>query len=82
MLVEIENNLSQALLKLEQYRTTSFNLEKDIEENNKYLTGQVCTISECDFEFKKILADIQYKLRQIDIETKQLEIVKKRHDVR
>ncbi|XP_026805557.1 uncharacterized protein LOC113548720 [Rhopalosiphum maidis] len=40
VLVEVENNLSKSLLKLEQYRTTSSNLEHDIEENTKYLNDQ------------------------------------------
>ncbi|KAE9542832.1 hypothetical protein AGLY_002743 [Aphis glycines] len=80
LLVEVENNLSKALLKLEQCRTTSSNLEQDIEENTKYLNDQGFALTTLDSELKKIYSEIQNKTKQIDLENKQLEIVKKLHD--
>lgn len=81
MLVEVENNLTQALLKLEQYRTACSNLEKDIEENTKCMNSQGFTISIFDTELKKLHIDIQNKSRQIDLENKRLETLKKKSDV-
>lgn len=73
--------MSQILLKLEQFRTTSSNLENDLEENTKYLNNQGFTLSVLDSELKKLYTEMQNKLRQIDLENKQLETVKKRHNV-
>lgn len=81
MLAEVENKLTQSLLKLEQYRTTSSNLEKDIEENTKSMNDQGFALSEIDSELKKLLIDIQNKTRQIDLENKQLETLQKKCEV-
>lgn len=81
MLVEVENNLTQALLKLEQYRTASSNLEKDIKDNTKYMNSQGLALSIIDSELKKLSIDIQNKSRQIDLENKHLETLKKKSDV-
>ncbi|VVC28629.1 Hypothetical protein CINCED_3A025872 [Cinara cedri] len=78
VLVEAENNLSQVLLKLEQYRNTSFNLEKDIKENTKYLNDQGFVLSALDSELNKIYTEIKNKSRQIDLENKKLETMKKK----
>eukprot|EP00102_Acyrthosiphon_pisum_P020925 XP_016658135.1 PREDICTED: coiled-coil domain-containing protein 40 [Acyrthosiphon pisum] len=80
LLVGVENNLSKTLLKLEQCRTTSFNLEQDIVENTKYLNDQGFALSALDSELKKLYTEIQNKTKHIDLENKQLEIVKKLHD--
>lgn len=79
-MVGVENNLSKALLKLEQCRTTSFNLEQDIVENTKYLNNQGLALSALDSELKKMYAEIQNKTKHIDLENKQLEIAKKLHN--
>lgn len=81
MLVGIENNLTRALLKLEQYRSTSLNLEKEIEVNTKCMNDQVLALSIIDSELKKLHIDIQNKSKQIDLENKQLETLKKKSDV-
>lgn len=81
MLVEVENNLAQALFKLEQYRTTSTNLEKDIEENNKFMNNHELVLSAMNSELRKLLTDIQYKSRNIDKENKHLETLQKKCDV-
>lgn len=81
ILVEVENSLSLTLLKLEQCRTTSTNLENNLEENTKYLKNQGFIVSTLNFELKKLYTEIQNKSRQIDLENKQLETVKKRHNV-
>lgn len=81
MLVEVENNLTQALLKLEQYRTASSNLEKNIEDNTKCMNSQGFALSIIDSELKKLHIDIQNKSRQIDQENKHLETLKKKSDV-
>ncbi|XP_022161075.1 kinetochore protein SLK19-like [Myzus persicae] len=80
LLVEVENNLSKELLKLEQCRTTSFNLEQDIVENTKYLNDKGLVLSTLDSELKKLYTEIQNKTKHIDLENKQLEVVKKLHD--
>jgi len=72
--------LSHALLKLEQYRTTSSNLEKDIEVNTQHLNYQGLTLSMLNNELKKLYTDIQNKSRQIDLENKQLQTVKKKQE--
>lgn len=77
-MITTENNLAQALLKLEQYNTTSSNLQKDLEENNKYLNKQELTISILNSELNKLYIDIHIKSNQIDAENKQLDIAKKR----
>lgn len=69
------------MLKLEQYRTTSSNLEKDIEGNTKYLNDQGLNLSVLKSELKKLYTEIQNKSNQIDFENKKLENVKKRQNV-
>lgn len=80
-MVGVENNLSQALLKAEQYRSTISNMENAVRENIKYLDNQNIIISASNSELKKLYTEIQNKLKQIDSENKQLETLKKRHDV-
>lgn len=79
-MVGVENNLSHSLLKLEQYRTTISNIEKDVEENIKNLNNQGYALSALDFELKKLYTEIQNKSRQIDLENNQLETIKKRYE--
>lgn len=79
-MVGVENNLSQALLKLEQYRNTISNLEKDINENTKHLNDRGLTLSVLSVELKKLYIDIQNKSRQIDLENKKMETLKKKQD--
>lgn len=81
MLVEVENNLSQVLFKLEQYRETNSNLEKDIEENIKYINNQEFALSVMDSEQKKLQIDIQNTSKKIDLENKNLETLSKKCDV-
>ncbi|VVC24084.1 Hypothetical protein CINCED_3A023271 [Cinara cedri] len=76
LLVGIEKNLSEAILKLEQFRNTSYNLEKNIEENTKRLNEGEIALSALDSELKKIYTEIRNKTRQIDTESKQLETFK------
>lgn len=68
-------------MKLEQHRTTTFNLEKEIEQNTKHLNNQELTISTLDSELKKLYTDIKNKSKQNDLENKQLEAAKKRNEV-
>uniref|UniRef100_A0A2S2Q421 Coiled-coil domain-containing protein n=1 Tax=Sipha flava TaxID=143950 RepID=A0A2S2Q421_9HEMI len=82
ILVGFENNLSQSLLKLEQYRTTSSNLENDIEKNTTFLNDLGFALSTLDSELKKLYIDIQNKSKQIDLENKQMETIKKKQDAR
>lgn len=82
MLNGIENNLSQSLLKLEQYCMTSSNLEKDVEKDTKYLINQGAVIFELNSELKKLHTNIECRSRQIELETKKLETIKKKCDVR
>lgn len=81
MLVEVENNLSQILFKLEQYRETNSNLEKDIEENIKCINNQEFALTAMDSEQKKLKIDIKNTSKKIDLENKHLEILKKKCDV-
>lgn len=81
MLVGVENNLSQVLFKLEQYRETNSNLEKDIEENIKCINNQEFALSAMDSEQKKLHIDIQNTLKKIDLENKLLENLKKQSEV-
>lgn len=74
--------MSQLLLKLEQYCTTSSNLENDIQKNTKFLNDQGLTLSTLDSELKKLYIDIQNKSKQIDLENKQMENLKKKQDAR
>jgi hypothetical protein len=74
--------LSQSLLKLEQYRTTSSNLENDIEKNTTFLNDLGFALSTLDSELKKLYIDIQNKSKQIDLENKQMETIKKKQDAR
>lgn len=78
LLVSTENNLSRALLKLEQYNSTSSNLEKSIEENNNHLKEQQSVISKLNSELNTLYNEIQNKSNLIDSVDKQLVIVKKR----
>lgn len=80
MLVGFENNLSRSLLKLEQYRTTCSNLENDVEKNSTFLNDLGFDLSTLDSELKKLYADIQNKSKQIDLENKHIETLKKRQD--
>ncbi|XP_050520950.1 coiled-coil domain-containing protein 40-like [Daktulosphaira vitifoliae] len=80
MLIQTENNLSQTLLKAEQYRIVILNLERDIEENTKTMKEKSNLIFDLETELNKLLCDIQQKSRQIDIETKNLETVRKKQD--
>lgn len=77
----LENNLSQSLSKLEQYRTSYINLEQFIEKNNKDLDDQQSFLSALDSELKKLFAEIHSKSRQIDIENKHFEVIKNRNEV-
>lgn len=79
-MVGVENSLSKSLLQLEQCCTTSFNLELNIEKNTKYLNDQGFALSALDSELKKLYTEIQNKTKHIDLENKQLEIVKKIND--
>lgn len=70
------------MLKLEQCRASSLNLEKDVEVNTKYLNDKAVVISKLNSEQKKLYDEIKKKSRQIDLEKKQLETVKRRSIVR
>lgn len=68
-------------MKLEQCRTTSFSMEKDIEDNTKYLNDQGLVLSALDSELKKIFTEIHIKSKQIDLENKQLDRLKNKQEV-
>jgi len=48
-----------------------------MEENTKYLNDQGLILSTLDNEMKKLYIDIQNKSRQIDLENKKMETLKK-----
>lgn len=76
ILIGVENNLSRALLKVEQYRSFISNTENAIEENFKQLKNNKFILSTSNSELKKLYAEIQNKFKQIESENKQLEALK------
>lgn len=72
--------MSRSLLRLEQYRTTCLNLENDVEKNTTILNDLGFSLSTLDTELKKLYSDIQSKSKQIDLENKKIESLKKRQD--
>ncbi|XP_025204479.1 coiled-coil domain-containing protein 40-like [Melanaphis sacchari] len=65
---------------LDQITSVYSNLEQDIEKNTKYLNDQGFALSSLDSELKKLYIEIQNKTKQIDLENKQLEMIKKLHN--
>jgi len=80
MLVKIENDVCVDQIKLKQYRTTTYNLEKQIKEHTTDLNRQDLYISTLDSELKKLYADIQMKSNTIESEFKELESFKKKSE--
>lgn len=56
-------------------------MEKDIEENTKYLNDQGIVLSTLDSELKKVFTEIHIKSKQIDLENKQLDRLKNKQEV-
>lgn len=81
MLVKTEIDLSLDKTKLEQYCSTIYNLEQQIEEQTKDLNNQELYISTLDSELNKLYTDIQIKSIAIESESKQLESLKIKHEV-
>lgn len=80
MLVKIENDVCVDQIKLKQYRTTTYNLEKQIKELTIDLNHQDLYISTLDSELKKLYSDIQMKSNMIESELKELETLKKKSE--
>ncbi|XP_050424677.1 putative leucine-rich repeat-containing protein DDB_G0290503 [Adelges cooleyi] len=78
MLVQSENSLSQILLKSEQYRSLITNLEKEIDKNTKIMKEKGQVMIDLESELNKLYSEIERKSRQVDVETKHLEAVKKK----
>ncbi|XP_060851664.1 coiled-coil domain-containing protein 40-like [Rhopalosiphum padi] len=81
LLVKIENDVCLDQIKLKQYRTTTYNLENQIKELTKDLDQQDLYIATLDSKLKKLGTDIQIKSNMIELESKELELLKKKHEV-
>ncbi|CAH1737113.1 unnamed protein product [Aphis gossypii] len=81
ILVKIENDVCLDQIKLKQYRITTYNLEKQIKELTKDLDQQDLNIDTLDSKLKQLYTDIQIKSNMIELESKELESLKKKHEV-
>ncbi|XP_025205735.1 LOW QUALITY PROTEIN: early endosome antigen 1-like [Melanaphis sacchari] len=81
LLVKIENDVCLDQIKLKQYRTTTYNLKKQIKELDKNLDQHDLYITSLDSKLKKLNTDIQIISNTIESENKELESLKKKQEV-